>query len=160
MPHRSDFRKGLVTGSKPVVHPILHWLLLRVPELKKRAYLARYLVKLDIPADFLQDDIINETFHQVLKSLTQVTVLVSVYSPKTLMTFSLICSQYEELVEGFKAYHKECEQLRTSGFSTAEIKKVRGLLEVALTCVYLGFFGGILNVLETWILCFFTMRFF
>lgn len=132
-----------------MVHPILHWLLLRVPELKKRAYLARYLVKLDIPADFLQDDIINETFHQVLKSLTQVTVLVSVYSPKTLMTFSLICSQYEELVEGFKAYHKECEQLRTSGFSTAEIKKVRGLLEVALTCVYLGCFGGILNVLET-----------
>lgn len=123
-----------------MVHPILHWLLLRVPELKKRAYLARYLVKLDIPADFLQDDIINETFHQVLKSLTQVTVLVSVYSPKTLMTFSLICSQYEELVEGFKAYHKECEQLRTSGFSTAEIKKVRGLLEVALTCVCLVFF--------------------
>ncbi|TWW60713.1 intraflagellar transport protein 81 homolog isoform X1 [Takifugu flavidus] len=94
MPDVSDFRKGLVTGSKPVVHPILHWLLLRVPELKKRAYLARFLVKLDIPAEFLQDDIINDTFHQ-----------------------------YEELVEGFKAYHKECEQLRTSGFSTAEIKK-------------------------------------
>lgn len=67
--HRSDFRKGLVTGSKPVVHHILHWLLLRVPELKKRAYLARFLVKLDIPAEFLQDDIINDTFHQVLKSV-------------------------------------------------------------------------------------------
>lgn len=58
-----------MSGSKPVVHPILHWLLLRVPELKKRAYLARYLVKLDIPADFLQDDIINDTFHQVPSSL-------------------------------------------------------------------------------------------
>lgn len=76
IPRRSDFRKGLVSGSKPVVHPILHWLLLRVPELKKRAYLARYLVKLDIPADFLQDDIINDTFHQVLKNSAQVTVLV------------------------------------------------------------------------------------
>lgn len=32
--------------------------------------------------------------------------------------------QYEELVEGFKTYHKECEQLRTSGFSTAEIRRV------------------------------------
>lgn len=41
------------------------------------------------------------------------------------MRFSLVSTQYEELVEGFKAYHKECEQLRTSGFSTAEIKKVR-----------------------------------
>lgn len=49
---------------------------------------------------------------------------------------SPVCSQYEELVEGFKAYHKECEQLRTSGFSTAEIKKVRGMLAFALTCVY------------------------
>uniref|UniRef100_A0A3Q4H262 Intraflagellar transport protein 81 homolog n=1 Tax=Neolamprologus brichardi TaxID=32507 RepID=A0A3Q4H262_NEOBR len=87
----SSFRQGLVTGSKPVIHPILHWLLQRVPELKKRAYLARFLVKLEVPADFLQDDIINDTYHQ--------------------------------LVEGFKTYHKECEQLRTSGFSTAEIRR-------------------------------------
>ncbi|KAG7222125.1 hypothetical protein INR49_016697 [Caranx melampygus] len=90
----STFRQGLVTGSKPVVHPILHWLLQRVHELKKRAYLARFLVKLEVPAEFLQDDVINDTYHQ-----------------------------YEELVEGFKTYHKECEQLRTSGFSTAEIRR-------------------------------------
>ncbi|KAK7933336.1 hypothetical protein WMY93_004232 [Mugilogobius chulae] len=90
----SKFRQGLVTGSKSVVHPILFWLLQKVPELKKRAYLARFLVKLEIPAEFLQDDVINETYHQ-----------------------------YEELVEGFKTYHKECEQLRTSGFSTAEIRR-------------------------------------
>lgn len=62
---RSNFRQGLVIGSKPVVHPILHWLLQRVPELKKRAYLARFLVKLEVPAEFLQDDIINDTYHQV-----------------------------------------------------------------------------------------------
>ncbi|XP_030593276.1 intraflagellar transport protein 81 homolog [Archocentrus centrarchus] len=90
----SSFRQGLVTGSKPVIYPILHWLLQRVPELKKRAYLARFLVKLEVPAEFLQDDVISDTFHQ-----------------------------YEELVEGFKNYHKECEQLRTSGFSTAEIRR-------------------------------------
>ncbi|RXN12397.1 intraflagellar transport 81-like protein [Labeo rohita] len=90
----SSFRQGLVIGSKPVVHPILHWLLQRIPELKKRAYLARFLVKLEIPAEFLQDDIIAETYHQ-----------------------------YEELVEGFKNIHKECEQLKSSGFSTAEIRR-------------------------------------
>ncbi|KAG7480561.1 hypothetical protein MATL_G00057640 [Megalops atlanticus] len=90
----SSFRQGLVTGSKPVVHPILHWLLTRIPELKKRAYLARFLVKLEVPAEFLQDDVIAETYHQ-----------------------------YEELVEGFKTYHKECEQLKSSGFSTAEIRR-------------------------------------
>ncbi|XP_038126091.1 intraflagellar transport protein 81 homolog isoform X2 [Cyprinodon tularosa] len=90
----SSFRQGLVSGSKPVVHPILHWLLQRVPDLKKRAYLANFLMKLAIPAEFLQDDIINDTYHQ-----------------------------YEELVEGFKTYHKECEHLRSSGFSTAEIRR-------------------------------------
>lgn len=63
--HRSGFRQGLVTGSKPVIHPILHWLLQRVPDLKKRAYLARFLVKLEVPAEFLQDDVINDTYHQV-----------------------------------------------------------------------------------------------
>ncbi|XP_026125260.1 intraflagellar transport protein 81 homolog isoform X1 [Carassius auratus] len=90
----SSFRQGLVIGSKPVVHPILHWLLQRIPELKKRAYLARFLVKLEIPAEFLQDDIIAETFHQ-----------------------------YEELVGGFKTIHKECEQMKSSGFSTSEIRR-------------------------------------
>ncbi|XP_043968694.1 intraflagellar transport protein 81 homolog [Gambusia affinis] len=90
----SSFRQGLVTGSKPVVHPILHWLLQKVPELKKRVYLARFLVKLEVPAEFLQEDVINDTYHQ-----------------------------YEELVEGFKTYHKECEHLRSSGFSTAEIRR-------------------------------------
>ncbi|XP_026865769.2 intraflagellar transport protein 81 homolog [Electrophorus electricus] len=90
----SSFRQGLVMGSKPVIHPILHWLLQRAPELKKRAYLARFLVKLDVPGEFLADDVIADTNHQ-----------------------------YEELVEGFKNYHKECEQLRNSGFSTAEIRR-------------------------------------
>lgn len=54
-----------MTGSKPVIYPILHWLLQRVPELKKRAYLARFLVKLEVPAEFLQDDVISDTYHQV-----------------------------------------------------------------------------------------------
>ncbi|XP_029493432.1 intraflagellar transport protein 81 homolog isoform X1 [Oncorhynchus nerka] len=100
MSEPSSFRQGLVTGSKPVIHPILHWLLQRVTELKKRAYLARFLVKLEVPAEFLQDDVITDTYHQ-----------------------------YEELVEGFKTYHKECEQLKSSGFSTAEIRKDIGAME-------------------------------
>uniref|UniRef100_A0A4W3HE11 Intraflagellar transport protein 81 homolog n=1 Tax=Callorhinchus milii TaxID=7868 RepID=A0A4W3HE11_CALMI len=90
----SVFRQGLVTGSKPVIHPILHWLLQRTVELKKRAYLARFLVKLEVPTEFLQDDVVADTYQQ-----------------------------YEELVEGFKNLHKECEQLKNSGFSTAEIRR-------------------------------------
>ncbi|NXH10950.1 IFT81 protein, partial [Bucco capensis] len=91
----SAFRQGLVTGSKPVIHPLLHWLLQRTNELKKRAYLARFLVKLEVPAEFLQDDTVADTNRQ-----------------------------YEELMEAFKNLHKECEQLKTSGLSTAEIRRL------------------------------------
>ncbi|XP_057278589.1 intraflagellar transport protein 81 homolog [Pezoporus wallicus] len=90
----SAFRQGLVTGSKPVIHPLLHWLLQRTNELKKRAYLARFLVKLEVPAEFLHDDTVAD-----------------------------INKQYEELMEAFKNLHKECEQLKTSGLSTAEIRR-------------------------------------
>ncbi|XP_044296533.1 intraflagellar transport protein 81 homolog isoform X1 [Varanus komodoensis] len=90
----STFRQGLVTGSKPVIHPVLHWLLQRTNDLKKRAYLARFLIKVEVPAEFLQDDTVSDTNRQ-----------------------------YEELMEAFKNLHKECEQLKTSGFSTAEIRR-------------------------------------
>ena len=48
-PFRSSFRQGLVSGEKYIVYPILEWCLLKLPDLKKRAYLARYLVKIDNP---------------------------------------------------------------------------------------------------------------
>ncbi|KAM8918420.1 intraflagellar transport protein 81 homolog isoform 2-T2 [Lycaon pictus] len=90
----STFRQGLVIGSKPVIYPVLHWLLQRTSELKKRAYLARFLIKLEVPSEFLQDETVADTN-----------------------------KQYEELMEAFKTLHKECEQLKTSGFSTAEIRR-------------------------------------
>ncbi|CAO2629548.1 Intraflagellar transport protein 81 homolog [Lemmus lemmus] len=90
----STFRQGLVIGSKPVIYPVLHWLLQRSNELKKRAYLARFLIKLEVPSEFLQDETVADTN-----------------------------KQYEELMEAFKTLHKECEQLKTSGFSTAEIRR-------------------------------------
>lgn len=62
---RSRFRQGLVSGEKPVIYPILDWLLSRVEELKKRAYLAKFLVKLNIPPEFMQDDEISDLYQQV-----------------------------------------------------------------------------------------------
>ncbi|XP_056360291.1 intraflagellar transport protein 81 homolog isoform X2 [Oenanthe melanoleuca] len=96
----SAFRQGLVTGSKTVIHPVLHWLLQRTSELRTRAYLARFLVKLEVPAEFLQDD--------------------------TVADFN---KQYEELMEAFKNLHKEHEQLKISGLSTAEIRRDIGAME-------------------------------
>ncbi|OON22646.1 hypothetical protein X801_01449 [Opisthorchis viverrini] len=70
---RSEFRKGLVTGDKAVIYPILEWLLQRIPELKTRAYLARFLVKVQIPEVFMQDEEISclyqQDAHRKLESL-------------------------------------------------------------------------------------------
>lgn len=90
----SQFRQGIVQGEKQVIYPILHWMLSRMGELKKRAYLGRYLVKVDIPPDFMQDEQINELFQQ-----------------------------YERLIEEFKLVHKQAETLKMSGFNTGDIKK-------------------------------------
>lgn len=90
----SNFRRGLVSGNKHVVYPILSWLLQRMDELKKRAYLAKFLVKLDVPAEILGDADVAD-----------------------------IHIKYEELIDQFKNIHREYEALRTSGFSTAELRR-------------------------------------
>lgn len=54
-----------MTGDKIIIYPILEWLLTRMSELKKRAYLAQYLVKVSIPVDFMQDEEIAGLYQQV-----------------------------------------------------------------------------------------------
>ena len=57
---RNAFRNGLIQGDKLVVYPILHWLFENLAELKTRAYLARYLVKLEVPPDQLVDQELSD----------------------------------------------------------------------------------------------------
>lgn len=87
------FRHGLVQGDKHIVHPILEWLLKNMDDLKVRAYLAQYLVKVEVPIEILSD--------------TDVSALYE---------------QYEKLIEDFKVVHKGSEMLRNSGYSTSELR--------------------------------------
>ncbi|KAK8789176.1 hypothetical protein V5799_021046 [Amblyomma americanum] len=48
---RGSFRQGLVAGAKEAVLPVLEWTLRGLPELRKRAYLGRFLVKVDVPPE-------------------------------------------------------------------------------------------------------------
>ena len=57
---------GLVQGEKPIIYPILEYLLPRVPELQKRAYLAKYLLKIEVPAEIMQDEEVNGIYAQVI----------------------------------------------------------------------------------------------
>lgn len=91
---KDDFRQGLVQGDKVVVYPLLQWLLQHLPELKKRAYLSRYLVMIDVPLEHLQDDSVADT-HQT----------------------------YQDMVEHFKDLHKAVEMERSSEYNTAEVRR-------------------------------------
>lgn len=90
----SQFRTGLVQGDKHIIYPILQYLFEKLPELKKRAYVARYLMKLEVPGDILVDGEVNDLYNM-----------------------------YLELMEQFKQTHKESEEIKESGLSANEIKK-------------------------------------
>jgi intraflagellar transport protein 81 len=47
-----DFISGILAASKVAIYPALVWLLKDVDTFKKRAYLARYLRKIEIPEQF------------------------------------------------------------------------------------------------------------
>lgn len=51
----SDWQNGLLNGDRKVIYPIYYFLLKNHVALKKRAYLAKFLVPLDIPEEFAGD---------------------------------------------------------------------------------------------------------
>jgi len=59
------FRRGLVQGDKHIIHPILEWLLKNMEDLKVRAYLAQYLVKVELPVEMSSDTDISVLHKQV-----------------------------------------------------------------------------------------------
>ena len=75
---RNAFRQGLIQGEKPVVYPILHWLLERLPELKKRAYLAHYLVKMEIPVEQQADQEVHDTNEAVSLFKNQCIIMLMI----------------------------------------------------------------------------------
>jgi intraflagellar transport protein 81 len=55
---------GISIGDHSVVYPALYWLLQNLPLLKKRAYLARFLVNVAVPEDLFADEAVTESFEQ------------------------------------------------------------------------------------------------
>lgn len=45
----AQWENGLINGDRKVIYPIFYYLLVNLEAHKKRAYLAKYLVPLDIP---------------------------------------------------------------------------------------------------------------
>lgn len=88
-----DFKESFVKGAKDVVHPLLYWMLNKLSDLKKRAYLSRFLRTVDVPEEFFADPIV-----------------VSLYQ------------EYKEKQAEFKEVHKVCDKLRQSSSKPSELK--------------------------------------
>lgn len=81
---RDGFRDGLIAGRVETVHPILYWLLRRKEDLKKRAYLSRFLVKVDIAPEMRSDSDVMDLYEQVpLKCLIPKVSIDKPKSPST-----------------------------------------------------------------------------
>jgi intraflagellar transport protein 81 len=87
------FRQGLVSGDKLTIYPLLKWLLEKTDELKKRAYLARFLVKIEVPMEHIQDPVVEETYQT-----------------------------YQNMLEHFKEIHKAVENEKSSKYNPEEVR--------------------------------------
>ncbi|XP_020710232.2 intraflagellar transport protein 81 homolog isoform X2 [Athalia rosae] len=87
------FRQELVKGEPQAIHAVLKWLLSNMDIVRQRAYLARFLVKVEIPAEYMGDPELTGLYEQ-----------------------------YGRLVEEFKVIHKERESGKKGGEAAAELK--------------------------------------
>merc|ERR1719446_1751404 len=87
-------KTALLHGEPAFIYPILTWMLQRLPELQKRAYLARVLVNVEVPEHMFADEEVVEVYQN-----------------------------YKDLQEEFKEVHKTSEKYKSQLISPNEIKK-------------------------------------
>ncbi|KAL2650706.1 hypothetical protein R1flu_018834 [Riccia fluitans] len=98
--HNSDglsgmaLREGIATGNPEIIRIVLAWLLPQIGMLQKRAYLARFLSDVEIPADLVLDE-----------------------------NFSKLHAQYDALREQFKSTHRQLESLRQIEGDPVKVKE-------------------------------------
>ena len=95
-----QFQKSLVQGDKKAIYIILYFLLSQLQKNLKRAYLANYLVSVEIPSHYLVDEEMNGV-HQ----------------------------QYKELQAEFQSTIQHVDQLRTESSSPKDLQNKIGQLE-------------------------------
>lgn len=100
---QDGFQAKLIAGDKTVIYDILGSVLPKLEVHKTRAYLARYLVKLQVPPEILGNDEV-----------------------------AAVNDKYHALMAAFMETHKEVKELRGSQFSGDVIKKDISMMEQEL----------------------------
>jgi len=99
-PFDMEFQQGLTSGDKSTVHRILYWLLSNLEALRKRSYLAKFCMNMDVPEEFLREEKVHEVYQQ-----------------------------YKELQASFKATHAQIEKERQSRMDPTELQREVGQLD-------------------------------
>lgn len=91
-----ELEQQFMSNDKGFLMHILYWMLQKFDFLSKRAYLAKFLSPLDIPAEFLSDTLINDLIHKL-----------------------------KEYQAEFKEVHKSIDQLKADNASTAKLSDMK-----------------------------------
>jgi len=89
-----SFKQSLSRGDRAAIYPALHYLLSRLEPMKTRAYLARFLVNVEVPPAFLHDEAIQDVYQQ-----------------------------YKSLQREFKEVHKSVESSKHNTMQPGELKR-------------------------------------
>ncbi|CAJ0560384.1 unnamed protein product, partial [Mesorhabditis spiculigera] len=87
-----EWRVGIVEGSKASVYPVLYYIFSNVDALKERAYLAKFLTKVDVPSDIHDIDTVQ------------------------------LQNEHAEAMERFKEAHQQVTELRGDTMMVDDIK--------------------------------------
>ncbi|KRX08285.1 hypothetical protein PPERSA_01746 [Pseudocohnilembus persalinus] len=93
-PQDSNWQNGLFNSEKRIIYPVMYYLLSRFSELKKRAYLAKYLV----PYQLMEGIPLDEEIKKLM-------------------------DQYKDLQAEFQVNHKELEAAEKDSMNPEELKK-------------------------------------
>jgi len=89
-----EFQQGLISGDKNTVHPILFWLLTNLEPLRRRSYLAKFCMNMEVPEEFLREERVYEVYQE-----------------------------YKELQSQFKATHAHVEQERQGRMNPTDLQR-------------------------------------
>jgi hypothetical protein len=95
-----DFHMLLMNGDKDILHTVLHWCLQRFDHLQKRAYLAKYLMPIEVPPEFQGEPLILD-----------------------------LLSRLKDMQADFKEVHKAVDQVRSTGARPTELRAEIAQLE-------------------------------
>lgn len=85
---------GIINGDRKTLYPIIFSICQKIDDMKKRVYLAKYMVEIKVPDEFLMDQEVNNIYQQ-----------------------------YKQLIQNFKSTHQQTTTLKESTQDPEEIKQ-------------------------------------